>query len=42
MESKIEYITGVWNMIDVLSITVYLVAFITRFIVLEPVFALSK
>ncbi|CAF0835257.1 unnamed protein product [Adineta steineri] len=42
MESKREYISEVWNWIDILAICLYLVGFITRFFVIESVFAVSK
>jgi len=42
MDSKAEYISDTWNMMDVTAILFYLIGFITRFFVLESVFAVSK
>ncbi|CAF1144352.1 unnamed protein product [Rotaria sordida] len=37
-----QYLSDKWNMIDIIAIMLYLIGFITRFIVLETVFAISK
>ncbi|CAF1107903.1 unnamed protein product [Rotaria sordida] len=37
-----QYISDKWNMIDIIAIILYLIGFITRFVVLETVFAISK
>ncbi|CAF3552086.1 unnamed protein product [Rotaria sp. Silwood1] len=42
VNSKREYISGIWNMIDMIATILYLISFITRFIVLEPLFVVSK
>ncbi|CAF1379477.1 unnamed protein product [Rotaria sp. Silwood1] len=42
VDSKLEYISGIWHMIDTIGAILYLISFITRFIVLEPLFVVSK
>ncbi|UJR27965.1 hypothetical protein I4U23_009223 [Adineta vaga] len=42
MKSKREYLAEVWNWIDMLAIAFYLIGFITRFIVSETLFSVSK
>ena len=42
MDSKREYISDTWNMMDVSAILLYLVGFITRFFVIESLFIVSK
>ncbi|CAF4050025.1 unnamed protein product [Rotaria sordida] len=41
-DSKREYISGIWHMIDMIGAILYLISFITRFIVFEPLFVVSK
>ncbi|UJR12701.1 hypothetical protein I4U23_016875 [Adineta vaga] len=41
-ESKREYLSEIWNMMDVLAIILYLIGFITRFFVNESLFIVSK
>ncbi|CAF3943375.1 unnamed protein product [Rotaria sordida] len=42
MNSKRAYLSEIWNIIDLLAIMLYLIGFITRFIVLEVPFIISK
>ncbi|CAF1368298.1 unnamed protein product [Rotaria sordida] len=39
---KREYLSEIWNIIDIIAIIIYTIAFITRFIVLQPLFVISK
>ncbi|CAF4833002.1 unnamed protein product, partial [Rotaria sp. Silwood1] len=41
-QSSKVYISSKWNMLDILAIILYLIGFITRFIVLETTFIISK
>ncbi|CAF3800544.1 unnamed protein product [Rotaria sp. Silwood1] len=41
-QSSKVYISSKWNMLDILAIIFYLIGFITRFIVLEGTFIISK
>jgi hypothetical protein len=42
MTERQEYVSNTWNLIDVAAIVMYLVAFITRFIMIESFFIISK
>ncbi|CAF4667214.1 unnamed protein product, partial [Rotaria sp. Silwood2] len=42
VNSKREYVSGMWNIIDILATILYLIGFVTRFIVHEPFFVVSK
>jgi len=42
MDSKREYTSDAWKIMDVSAILLYLVGFITRFFVIESVFIVSK
>ncbi|CAF1207939.1 unnamed protein product [Rotaria sp. Silwood1] len=42
LNSKREYVSGIWNILDILAAILYLIGFITRFIVYESFFIVSK
>ncbi|CAF1071818.1 unnamed protein product [Rotaria sordida] len=42
VNSKREYLSEIWNVIDMIATILYLIGFITRFIVLESSFVVSK
>ncbi len=42
MDSKRDYISDTWNIMDVSAILLYLVGFITRFFIIESLFIVSK
>lgn len=42
MHSLMEYLSEVSNLIDLSAISLYLIGFITRFIVIEEFFTISK